>query len=408
MTDAAPRRLKGRSSAETRSAVLDLIRAAGPVSRVDLVARSGLTEATISKIVRGLLDDQVVVEVGFARSRGGKRATLLALNDAGRYAAGVAIDESRTLVVICRLDGQVIASRRSPGTDAPDPDTALVLVAPQIERLLREEGIDRGSVIGVGVATGGRRGIASGAPVFDGDSAWTVAPTGEALRKRLRLPVIVENDANCAALGQFWAGGEAAATDFAVVYMAFGIGVGIIINGDIYRGRSGNAGELGHTRVEPDGADCWCGSRGCLETVGPPRGIARRALADPDLRRELQAQDGMEVAEVYRRVVDAANTGSVGAARLIQESADYIAGALLGLVDVLDLDRLDLIGPGFADAPNAFLETIRSTVQSAAFARDVHPVTIALGAVTQDEVARGAASVVLHSTLTPHYAAARL
>ena len=139
----APTTLRGRSSAETRSAVLDLIRASGKISRVDLARRSVLTEATISKIVKELLATGLIVHAGYAESTGGKRPVLLRLNDGGRYAVGLTMDFHSSTVVLCGPDGTELARTTAGGTGVDQPELVLDRLAADIERLLEQEGVDR-------------------------------------------------------------------------------------------------------------------------------------------------------------------------------------------------------------------------------------------------------------------------
>ena len=98
------------------------------------------------------------------------------------------------------------------------------------------------------------------------------------------IPVTRENDANCAALGEYWTTGSAS-RDFVTFYMAYGIGCGIVLSGSIFRGASGNAGEIGHILADPNGQDCWCGRRGCLDTIASPRSVADLILRTRSWRR---------------------------------------------------------------------------------------------------------------------------
>ncbi|MFD1721622.1 ROK family transcriptional regulator [Amnibacterium endophyticum] len=403
---AAPRRtMRGRSSSDTRSAVLDLIRASGEISRVDLARRSALTEATISKIVKELLATGLVVQAGYAQSTGGKRAELLRLNGGGIRAIGMTLDFNRSVVVLCGADGGELARVEAPGTGFDDPAVALERLAAAVETLLEREGVDRESVVGACVAVAGRRGSPMGGVVdtsfFD---AWEPYPVASELQRMLGLPVLRENDANCAALGEFWSSKEPA-RDFVAVYMSSGIGAGIVIDGAIYHGASGNAGEIGHVTVEPDGVDCWCGSRGCLETVASPRAIVRAVRADEGLCERLDVDAATPNPEVYRRFTALAEEGEPRAAAILGRATETFAAAVGALVNTLDLDLVVLAGSGFAGTEEAFLGAVRRRVERTAFMRELHPISVRLASAGSGTAALGAASVVLHRHLTPHRSA---
>jgi DNA-binding MarR family transcriptional regulator len=142
-------RLKGRSFAETRSAVLDLIRSEGEISRTDLARRSALTEKTISVVVKSLMESGVVIESGFAQSTGGKRPILLRLNDQQLYAVGISIHPARCVLVVCGLDGAELARGEIRGGGTDEPVAVLKRISAALNRLLKRLGIAKDSVIGV-------------------------------------------------------------------------------------------------------------------------------------------------------------------------------------------------------------------------------------------------------------------
>jgi predicted NBD/HSP70 family sugar kinase len=396
-------RLKGRSFAETRGAVLDLIRSEGEISRTDLARRSALTEKTISGIVKSLIDSGVVVESGYAKSTGGKRPVLLRLNDKELYAVGVTLDIARCIIVLCALDGAELARSEIRGRGSEQPTAVLRRISATLLRLLQRRGIDKEAVVGVGVALAGRRGIPLGWRV---DAAyanlWESFATEDELARLTGLSVLRENDANCAALGEYWTTGSSPTRDFATVYMAYGIGCGVVIGGSIYRGASGNAGEIGHTLADPHGVLCWCGRHGCLETVASPRAITKQILHDPTLRTACKVTDTTEFGEIYTRYGQLAREGIEPVVSLYQTAADHLASAVVNLVNTLDLDLISLAGPGFAELGEDYRRIIESRLADTAFMREVHPITVRLGLAGPEAAALGAASVVLHRELTPH------
>jgi predicted NBD/HSP70 family sugar kinase len=398
-------RLKGRSFAETRSAVLDLIRSEGEISRADLARRSALTEKTISVVVKSLIGSGVVIESGFARSTGGKRPVLLRLNDKQLYAVGISVHPARCVLVVCALNGTELARGEIRGGGTDEPAAVLKHIAATLNRLLKRQGIAKDSVIGVCMAMGGRRASPdrwqSETSFAD---AWEPYPAEVELAKLTGLTVTRENDANCAALGEFWTTGNAS-QDLVTLYMAHGIGCGIIINGAIYRGASGNAGEIGHVQADPHGRRCWCGRRGCLETVASPGAIAEQIVRSPELARACGVTAETDFGDIYRRFGERVKGGVPEALALFEVAAGHLATAVVDLVTTLDLDRVTLAGPGFAELGEEYRRTIDRRLTEAAFVRAVHATTVQLAAGGVDASALGAASVVLHRHLTPHHSA---
>jgi predicted NBD/HSP70 family sugar kinase len=232
-------------------------------------------------------------------------------------------------------------------------------------------------------------------------NVWEHFPAETELARLTGLDVIRENDAKCAALGEFWTAGSSA-QDFAALYLANGIGCGIIMGGAIYRGSSGNAGEIGHIQVDPVGIGCWCGRRGCLDTVASPRAIAERIAGDARLAAACGVTADMDTGEIYRRFGEQVKQGVPELVEVFDTAAGQLADAIIDLVNTLDLDLISLSGPGFVELGEEYRHTIEQRVAALALSRDVHPVVVRLGVGGADAAALGAASVVLHRNLTPH------
>ena len=396
----APRSRRGRSFAETRGAILDLIRSSGEISRREIARQSALTEATVSKAVKALLAEKIIVESGYAESTGGKRPILLRLVNSGRWAVGVILDHFRIVATLCGIDGSQVASVELPGAGHEDAETVLQEVAEAVLHLLDSNGVTKDAVIGLGIAVSGRR-LENAVPGSAPSEAWWGKPfVAGRLQELTDLEVLQENDANCAALGEFWSGRVPDDRDFALVYLADGIGVGMIINGDAYRGRSGRFGEIGHSFVDPVMRPCWCGSFGCLDTVGTPEAIARGLLTSPDKQDEWGLTIDDSPAVTYAKIATLAQAGEPVVTKAIDEAAGFLATALVSLVNIIDLDRIILAGPGLSVGAELYLKAVRTRVQ-ATYMSSIHPIEVQLREASADIAALGAAALVLHRHLTP-------
>ncbi|GAA1826887.1 ROK family protein [Microlunatus capsulatus] len=402
--------LKGATAVETHSAILDLIRSSGVVSRIELADRSGLTGASISRIVKQLLTEGLIAEVGFGDRTGGKRRTLLQLNARSRHAVGVSLDFASITYLVTDLAGEVIARLDADGIGHDTPGVVIPRVAAELEGLVGSAGVDRSTVMGIGMAVAGRQDTAH--QVLRGNPQsedWELFDLEETLSTATDLPVVVENDSTCAAIGEFWVGRIPASADFATVYMATGFGLGLVTKGDIYRGSSSNVGEIGHMVLDVNGPPCWCGSQGCLEMLAAPARIVERALEQPGLAAELGLQgDRATVRQDAERVARAAAADHEQALPVIEESAFYLSRALVSVTNLLDLDQIILAGPGFGAAGEIYLRRIWQDLERLSFVRAVHPTKIGLSRSSDISAALGAASLVLHSRLTPHQTSSRL
>ena len=385
-----------------------MVRSGKTVTRAELAERSGLTPTSITRIVKALLEEGLVVEVGFLDSTGGKRSSLLELNTTGRFAVGMSLDAGRLTYVVTDLAGTVVGRLVSPGIEQDAPGRDVVRIARELGQLLVQLDIPLESVLGVGVAGAGLD-LGAGAERHSLTATeWESFALTEALEPRIGLPVVRDNDAACAALGQYWAGRVPATQDFATLYMSNGFGLGLMVGGSIARGASSNVGEIGHTIVDIDGPECWCGARGCLEMLAAPRAVVAAALQDRMLSERLGLTGEPQRFRVDFEVIARAAAQNDAACRaLVQRSARYLAASALSIVNVLDLDRIILAGPGFAEAGAIYVREIRDQLARYARTRGIHRVIVELADPGLDAAAGGAASLALQHALTPHAARPR-
>ncbi|MFI5916891.1 ROK family protein [Dactylosporangium sp. NPDC051541] len=384
----------------TRAAVFDLVRAARRISRVDLAARSGLTPATITEVVRELLELELVVEAGRGASTGGKPPMLIELNPEARYAVGVLYERNLCTVTVVDLTGRAMATSSSPGTSLMPPEQALPVVAERIGRLLDEAGIERGRVLGAGLATYGPQDRRAGVVLTHQPTAdWFGHPVAGRLSELLGLPVLLDNDAVAAAIGEHWLGGVGSGT-FGCLYMASGIGGGVVVDGEVYRGASSNGVEVGHITVDVDGGPCDCGNHGCLGNYADPRAVIGQAMRVPGLDRRLGLDPAdSDVITSFVRIAAAASGGDPEARTLIERSARLLGTAAVTLTTLFDLECIVLAGPAFGAATWIYQSVIQDELQRRAFVRRVHPVRVVPSVNGSDAAAIGAAALVLQSEL---------
>jgi predicted NBD/HSP70 family sugar kinase len=381
----------------SRAAVLDAIRVAGTISRVEITEVAGLTAATVSTTVRRLIEDGLVREAGRGESTGGKPRVLLELVPTSRYALGVHLDAEDVTYVLVDLGGAVVARLRR-AQAVGDPQTVVDRMAATVRGLVESTEVAWDQVLGLGVVAPGplsrRSQLVLTRPAMD---AWGDFPLGPSHGEATGLPVVLDNDATAAAVGEHWGGGAGGSRAFAALYLATGIGSGAVIDGAPLRGVSSNAGEIGHVCVEADGPECWCGSRGCVEALAGPRSVVAAAeAAGFDL-----GGPGRGLSERFAALARAALGGDVLAANLLGRSARYVAIAAQTLVQVLDVDRLVLTGPAMAVAGSLYLPAVRQRLTTSQFARGDHDVDVVISSHAGEAAAVGAAALVLQGELVP-------
>lgn len=395
----------GMSHPNSRSIVLDAIRSAGTISRVGLTETTGLTGATISTVVRRLINDGLVVEIGRAESTGGKPRVLLQLNQASRFAVGVHLDHSGITYVLTDLGGAVVGRMSRSGAGIDDPPIVVARMAREVHALIDGVGVEHSRVLGLGLVSPGPFTPQSGMRLTPPSMRhWKDFPLDRELEAAVGVRVMLDNDATAAALGEYWSGGVGTATTFASVFMGTGIGAGLLVNGSAYRGSSGNAGEIGHICLDRDGPECWCGARGCTEALAGPATVAAAARAD----HAIALASGLDidrpplsVAADFAAVARAARRGDPGARALLEQSARYLAVATRTLANILDLELIVLTGPSMAVAGSIYLPVVQAELDRSFFARDTHPVSVQLSRSAATAPAIGAAALVLQAELVP-------
>jgi predicted NBD/HSP70 family sugar kinase len=383
--------------------ILDAIRrATGGLSRVELAQIVGLSPQTISNISRRLLDQNLIVEAGKEGSGPGKPRTILRLNPAGMYAVGVHLDPAVATFVVLDLLGAVVLHSSVKTPDSSRPEAVITAIAAEIDNLIEASGVDRAKIAGLGVAAPGPidhdNGTVVEPPLMDG---WDSVPLRDALAEATGLSVLMDKDVTSAAVAETWAGGASGAGSFVFMYMGTGIGCGIVLNDEVVRGTSGNAGEIGHIIVDPDGAPCDCGLRGCVKSTCIPQVLVAQAQAAGILDGSGTATSNSAVQERFAMLCEAADAGNSEAAAIIDKSAELVARAASAVANTLDVDRVVFGGPFWPLLSARYLAKVPGLIQQNSDAGNIHAVEVVGTGVGEDVGAVGAACLVLEHTLAP-------
>lgn len=326
----------------TRTAVLALLGTAGPLSRTEIARRLDLSPASVTQLARELLGQGMIEELDRTPSRGGRPAQLLGLVGGAGRALGVKVAADHLVLVDVRLDGEVLGSW-SRDFDATGPAAldrlvdAVAEVAGQVTAARPDHG--RGPpppLLGVGVGVPGGVVDQADGVVSAPTLGWSGLPVGTRLRRRLDLPVLVENDVNALAVAERLYGRGRTHRDFLVLTIGWGIGAAIVTGGRVYRGAHGGAGEFGHMPVDPSGPACACGNTGCLEALVGEAGLAATARA----RGILPA--GATVSELAR----GAAAGDRRAQAVYAEAGEVLGRSTAGLVNIVDPEIVVVLGEG--------------------------------------------------------------
>lgn len=380
----------------SRALVVDVIRSAGSISRVELADITGLAQPSISNIVRDLLSDGIIRETGSASSVRGKPRTLISINPASRVGIGFHLGSDAMTCVAIDLTGGVIGREVVPRT--PGDGTLAEQVIERFDSFVDGLDLPKDKIEGLAVV----------APTaYPGRDESVPAGVALRLRERLGMPVIVENDAAAAALGEFWSRRVSRDQAFGSIYLAAGIGAGFVFDGALVRGASADAGELGHTSIQYDGRPCPCGNRGCVERYASMTATVDAARANADLRTRLALDASTSTSRGYDLVARAAVSGDPAAFQILDQSAGYLAVAATSMVNLLDLRRLVLTGPGVAVAGSIYAKRIRAHLERTAHARTRHGIEVELSAQPRDAASIGAAALVIQAAVAPGHSPSR-
>lgn len=302
------------------------------------------------------------------------------------YVVGIDIGGTKLATVVADKSGSIVNKVRRPTLAEKGPTYALGLLFDMVRDVVTRAGLEMASISAIGVSCGGpldtETGIVYSPPNLPG---WDALPLKAKLESEFQVPVTLENDANASALAEYRFGGGRGYGTLLYMTMSTGIGGGIVINGQIYRGANDSAGEVGHQVLLPDGPRCGCGKRGCLEALCSGPAIARRAQAA--IRQTphrasalLTLADGAVAAVKSEHVLAAARTGDPLALELVQETADYMGWGIANAVNILNPDIV-LLGTIAVAAGDLLLIPIRERVAALAMDRPAAAVQIAPAAL---------------------------
>lgn len=361
--------------------VVRAVRLAGSLTQAEIARTTGLSAATVSNIVREL-KEAGTVEVTDT-SAGGRRARSVSLSGDAGIVIGVDFGHTHLRVAVGNLAHQVLAEESEPlDVDASwveGFDRAEALVG----RLIEGIGVGRDKVIGVGLGVPGPIDVESGTlgstAILPG---WAGINPRRELSQRLGVPVYVDNDANLGALGELVWGSGRGVKDLAYIKVASGVGAGLVINGQIYRGPGGTAGEIGHITLDESGPVCRCGNRGCLETFAAARYVLPL----------LQGSHGPEL--TMERVVELARGGDPGCRRVITDVGRHIGSGVASLCNLLNPSRV-VLGGSLADAGELVLAPIRESVGRYAIPSAARQLSVLTGSLGGRAEVLGALALVL-------------
>jgi len=345
-------------------AVLDLIRfTPGGISRAEMARHIGLSRAAVTSITNHLLACDLVRETGGQPTAGGRRPILLEINPARGYVAGIDIGATHLGLVLADLSAQVIQELFLPFDVSKGAERCLRIVDEKLHILLARSALPLERLLAIGVGVPGPVVADAGAvvdpPIMPG---WGHFPIVHHLETRWQTPVLLNNDAELGALGEWAYGAGRGEGHLAYIKVGSGVGAGFLLEGSLYRGATGSAGEIGHMSIDPHGPICQCGNQGCLETMAGGRAIANRAqeAVASGQRTVLASIYPLEVLSA-KDVGQAAARGDLLAQKIVADAGMYLGTAIANMIHLFN-PGLVVVGGGVAQMGDLLLEPIRKIV----------------------------------------------
>ncbi|MFD6691574.1 ROK family protein [Micromonospora aurantiaca (nom. illeg.)] len=341
--------------------LLRLLRDEGAVSRAELGDRLQMPRPRLLAELERLVSLGYVAEAGLAASRGGRRSTLVELSPHLRFAA---VDLGASSIDVEVVNGRLetVAAYTETADIRSGPKVTLQRVNELLHKAKVDSAYERLDAVGIGVPgpVSFRDGVPVSPPIMPG---WDRFPVRELLTREHGCPAVVDNDVNIMAIGERHGGVAHSVDDFLFIKIGTGIGCGIYLHGEVYRGTDGCAGDIGHIQVDPNGPMCSCGNLGCLEAVFSGAALAREATVaartevSPALAERLAARGVVTALDVAQGAIE----GDVTCIQLIRDGGRRVGSVLAGLVSFTNPSMI-VIGGGLAQLGHILLAEIRSVV----------------------------------------------
>ena len=383
--------------------VLNLIRNSDRISRADIAKMTKLSAPTVSRIVESLMDAGLVDETGTGDSKGGRRPTLLKFSADNNFIIGIDLGTTNIYGVLSNLDAKIIAEQSRPTRVQEGFQSVMQRTSEVIEELKGQLRGKAGRIFGVGMAVAGLINRDRNIVEFSPDFHWhNVDVVGE-LSRWHNMPIVFDNVTRVMAIGEYCYGIGKQFKNFVCVNVGYGIGAGIIMNGEPMYGPKGMAGEFGHITLERDsGVQCECGNFGCLEALASGNALAKAARSKLQAGAKSSIEDmcGNDLGNITAKMVaDAAKQGDAVAWDVFNRSAEFLGIGIAGLINLLSPEAI-VIGGGVAQSGDILFDMVRKTVNSRALNKISREVAILPATFGMRAAVMGAVSLILEKVLS--------
>ena len=377
-------------------AILEAIKRYGPISRTDISKLTKLNIVTVSNYVNTFIEQGIVIEKGLDISSGGRRPTIVVLNPKSAYVVGVDLGVFQVSTVLADLEGSIVSHSLAP-RPRDTADHVVKVLNEEVERVMEASSVDRKKIRGIQLGASGVIDREVGTVRCTEGVASIYVPVTSLLQDRFKMPVKLEHDVTTAAYGE-WSLGAGSDVDI-MLFMYSGVGCGMIINGEIYHGISGTAGEVS-IKDQLDIGDVWIGNISALKPWPSHLGIpdeAREAIGKGAISKLSELVQGKLDKITLDTVFQAVHAGDKLAVEVVQKAGERLGVRVAFLINLLNPGAV-VIGGGVEAAGPTLIESVKKMVRMCAFEEMANAVKIVPSRLGEDAVALGAAALVIRDT----------
>ncbi len=363
-------------------ALFEAVLTRGPLSRRDAAKLTGLSAASVTKLVKPMISHGYLIENVREAGVPGRPQIPLQVDPDRHHAVGIKLMDGEIVGVVADLHAEVQSAHRMKYSDT-SPAGVVNAIEEMTGILLERSPVERSRLLGIGIGLGGHVNGSTGVVVRSPFLGWQDVPLRRLVADRMKLEVVIENDVNTLAVAEQWFGAGSSFPSFALVTVGAGVGCALVLDGQLWRGVSGAAGEFGHMVVAPDGPPCHCGKRGCLEAV----------VGDAAIAAAMSAAAGRRITKVSQ-VVAQAHAGDPDARQVFSQAGIALGRAIAALLNLLNPPLVILSGEGMT-ASDLFIDALRAELDRDAFSSTASDCTVLVRPLPDETWARGAAATML-------------
>jgi len=374
-----------------KSIILNKIRTDAPISRAQIAKETKLTPPTVSSNVKEMIEQGIVKESELGESQGGRKPTMLLIDNSAYMIVGVDIGPDMVECVTADLSGRISNRSSRKLTTQITNSQFLTILKECIHTCVGSNPSSNDKIIGIGVAMHGVVEVETGTSLVAPILGLKNIPIKEELEKEFDLDVKVENDARAIALGESWFGDHGPLESMLVVNIGRGVGAGLVMNGNLYHGSHDIAGEVGHMTIDLHGEVCECGNLGCLQTFITGPAIARRA-------QKFIAQDQLDLSG--EQIYELAIAGDKNIASVFKQTGEIIGVGLTNLIHIINPEKIVLSG-GVTNSEKLILPEIRKTIDNRALTPKAKQTAVSISKLGDDATLKGAVALLLVDLFDP-------